>query len=119
MTTDTFTDRLSEYVDDEISREERRAIEAHLETCADCREVLSEIRSVVAPAGALEDTAPANDLWPAVAARVSAERPRRAGVALFKRILSSRRFSFTLPQLAAASLAVMLLSGGVVWLARS
>jgi tetratricopeptide (TPR) repeat protein len=31
----------------------------------------------------------------------------------------TRRFSFTLPQLVAASLALMVLSGGLVWVARS
>jgi hypothetical protein len=40
-------------------------------------------------------------------------------MSLFRRLAFARRFSFTLPQLAAASLAIMLLSGGVVWMARS
>jgi len=31
---------------------------------------------------------------------------------------AARRFSFTVPQLVAAGLALMLLSGGIVWLAR-
>ena len=51
MTTDAFTDRLSDYIDDEITGAERAAIEAHLATCArlPCR--VEELRSVVASRG--------------------------------------------------------------------
>ena len=37
MAHDAFTDRLSDYIDDEVGDEERRQIDAHLLTCADCR----------------------------------------------------------------------------------
>ena len=84
-----------------------------------CRTVVEDLRDVVARAASLEDTPAAGDLWPGIAARVSVQRPRGSGLALFRRLLSARRFSFTLPQLAAATLALMVLSGGVVWVARS
>ena len=116
---DAFTDRLSDYIDDEVSDEERRQIDAHLLTCAECRTVVEELRNVVAHAASLEDTPAAGDLWPGIAARVRSQRPRGSGLVLFRRLVSARRFSFTVPQLAAATLAVMLLSGGVVWMARS
>jgi anti-sigma factor RsiW len=119
MAHDAFTDRLSDYIDDEVGAEERRLIDAHLESCADCRTVLEGLRQVVAHAAALEDTPPAGDLWPGIAARAAIDRPRAGGLVLFRRLVSARRFSFTLPQLAAATIAVMLLSGGVVWMARS
>ncbi len=119
MAHDAFTDRLSDYIDDEVSDDERRQIDAHLLTCAECRTVVEDLHDVVARAASLEDTASAGDLWPGIAARVSVARPRGSGLALFRRLLSARRFSFTLPQLAAATLAVMLLSGGLVWVARS
>jgi len=54
---------------------------------------------------------PDRELWPGVASRIGAPnvaRPERG----------TRRFSFTLPQLIAAGLALMVLSGGMVWLAR-
>jgi anti-sigma factor RsiW len=118
MTTDAFTDRLSDYIDDEIPGTERAAIEAHLATCADCGAIVQELRSVVEHAASLADVPPRGDLWPGVAARLSPPA-RPSGMWLFRRLVSARRFSFTLPQLAAASLAIMLLSGGVVWMARS
>jgi hypothetical protein len=119
MANDAFTGRLSDYIDDEVGDEERRSIDAHLLTCADCRTVVEDLRQVVAHATSLEDTPSAGDLWPGIAARVSVERRRGGGLVLFRRLVSARRVSFTLPQLAAATLAVMLLSGGVVWIARS
>jgi tetratricopeptide (TPR) repeat protein len=51
-------------------------------------------------------------LWPSIAGRIGQARPER------RSDTTSRRFSFTLPQLVAASLALMLASGGMVWLAR-
>jgi anti-sigma factor RsiW len=118
MTTDAFTDRLSDYIDDEITAAERAVIDAHLASCADCGSIVQELRRVVEQAGSLADVPPHRDLWPGVAARLSPP-VRPSGMWLFRRLVSARRFSFTLPQLAAASLAIMLLSGGVVWMARS
>jgi anti-sigma factor RsiW len=117
MANDAFTSRLSDYVDDETDGAERRAIEAHLAHCAECRQIVEELRAVVAHAASLAAVPPERDLWPGIVARLAAGPA--AGVRLFSRLLSARRFSFTLPQIAAAALAIMLLSGGVVWMARS
>src|SRR3989449_7696827 len=107
--TDQWTDRLSEYLDGELTSPERTAFEAHLAACDACRTTLDELRRVVTNARALDDRPPAADLWPAVAARIglSARSKTRPVV---------RRFSFTVPQLAAASVALALLSGGAAWL---
>lgn len=117
-TTDPFADRLSDYVDGELAPAERASLESHLAACADCRATLPELRDVVAAASSLRPVPPSEDLWPDVAARI-ASTPRRGTVAAFRRILSARRFSFTLPQIAAAGLALMVLSGSLVWMARS
>jgi hypothetical protein len=111
-THDTITDRLSEYLDGEIEAPARAEVEAHLRGCAECRAALSELREVAARAAALEDAPPERDLWPALHRTIEADQRR---VAQFP---ARRRFSFTLPQLVAASLALMTLSGGMVWLAR-
>jgi hypothetical protein len=105
---DQWTDRLSEYVDGELAAGERSALEAHLATCGDCRATLGDLRRVVARAKSLEDRAPKADLWSGVAERIGAGRV----VAI-----RSRRFSFSVPQLIAASIALILLSGGGAWLA--
>lgn len=116
MTDDGFTGRLSEYIDGELTPAEHLAVERHLVDCAECRGTVGELRAVVARAAALADRRPEADLWPGVAGRIGARRTATASP--FTRAVM-RRVSFTLPQLAAAALALMVLSGGVVWVARS
>jgi len=105
---DQWTTRLSEYLDGELDRTEQAALEAHLATCGQCYATLGELRQVVARAKALTDAEPETDLWPDIKARLTPGR--RTAVA-------PRRFSFTVPQLLAASIALVLLSGGSAWLA--
>jgi anti-sigma factor RsiW len=105
---DQWTDRLSEYVDGELANGERNALETHLATCAECRAIVADLRKVVARAKALEDRGPTRDLWPRVAQRIRGDRPVRH---------DRRRFSLTVPQLLAASIALILLSGSGAWLA--
>ena len=106
---DQWTDRLSDYLDGELTPSERTTLEAHLASCDPCRTTLDELRRVVTNARALDDRPPTADLWPGVAARIglSARLKPRPVV---------RRFSFTVPQLAAASVALALLSGGAALL---
>jgi tetratricopeptide (TPR) repeat protein len=105
---DTWTNRLSEYLDGDLPESERAALEAHLPGCADCRATLEQLRRVVARAQGLDDRAPAADLWPAIA--------RHVGVVSLDARRARRRLSFTVPQLAAAAVALALLSGGSAWL---
>jgi anti-sigma factor RsiW len=111
---DVWTDRLSEYLDDELPPGERAALEGHLTQCAECSATLADLRRVVARARALESTGPATDLWPGIATRIGAAAA--AGPAV--RAIGMRRFAFSLPQLLAAGIALMILSGGSVWLLR-
>ncbi len=120
---DRWTDRLSEYLDGELSGAERVELEAHLAGCPECVAALDELRRVMARAGSLEDRPPAADLWPDIAARIGAGAPATAApVDLAARRaakrggLRERRLSFSLPQLAAASIALMVLSAGAAWL---
>jgi anti-sigma factor RsiW len=113
-TNDAFTDRLSDYLDGEdLSEADRAATEAHLATCASCRTTLEELRAVAGRAASLTDAPPATDLWNGVAARLES----RGSVLPFAKA-PQRRFSFTLPQLVAAGLALMVLSGGIVTVLR-
>jgi hypothetical protein len=109
---DTWNERLSEYLDDELDVSERMQLEQHLVACERCRGDLEGLRAVTARARALPDIPPVQDLWTGVAARIGT-RTRQFDIRR-----APRRFAFTLPQLVAASLALMVLSGGMVWLAR-
>jgi hypothetical protein len=110
-THEAFNHQLSDYLDDELRAEERAAVDAHLRECERCRADLQDLAAVVARARALPDTMPAENLWPGVEERLLTPRVLRPA-------FSSRRFAFTIPQLVAASLALMIASGGMVWMAR-
>ena len=116
--TDQWTDRLSEYLDDELPPEERAAVEAHLRHCVPCGAVLADLKRIVVRAQELPDRPPTRDLWPAIAARISAspasaDRDETPAIDGTRR---RRRWSFSLPELAAAGIALMALSGGAAWL---
>ena len=134
--TDHWTQRLSEYLDGELGRPEREELEQHLFACGECTRTLTELRKVVDRARALDDRPPTEDLWPAIAARIGLESrggtypapdrwstageraPGDAENAHGKVRPLPRRFSFSLPQLAAAAVMLMMISGGAVELLR-
>jgi len=94
-------ERLSDYLDGDLPPGEVRLLETHLAACAECAALVAEIRRVMARAQALEDLPPRSDLWPGVAAAIGGEPIRR-------------RLTLSIPQLLAAGIALMVLSGGVV-----
>ena len=116
--TDQWTDRLSEYLDDELTPDERAAVEEHLRHCVACGAVLADLKRIAVRARALEDRPPARDLWPAIAARIGASPPPadRGDVVALDATRRRRRWSFSVPELAAAGIALMTLSGGAAWL---
>src|SRR5712691_707988 len=97
-------DHLAQLAERRVAVPARRemCLEAHLATCGHCYATLSELRQVVAHAKALPDTPPATDLWPNIRARLTQGSETR------RHAPGSRRFSFTVPQLLAASIALML-----------
>lgn len=129
---DPIAEMLSAYIDGDLVEADRTRVESHVRTCPACRELLDELRDVVVAAAALKPTDPAADLWPGIAARIGASTgaagssasagstavagalapagdPRFGG-------LARRRFSMSLPQLAAAAVVLMTMSGGLVWM---
>jgi len=112
---DQWTERLSEYLDDELSPEERAALEVHLRGCVACGAVLADLKRIVVRARGLEDRLPERDLWPGVATRIGASSGETPVIDLAG-ARARRRWSFSLPQLAAAAVALMTLSGATVWL---
>ncbi|HWF86437.1 MAG TPA: zf-HC2 domain-containing protein, partial [Vicinamibacterales bacterium] len=116
---DAWTNKLSDYLDDELSPDERKALDAHLSTCAECAGALDELKLVIETAHALTARPPAHDLWGGIADRL-ASAPRGGAFlsAMPFRARPARRFSFTLPQLVAASLLLAAVSGGLTWTLR-
>src|SRR5688572_26111794 len=120
---DRWTDLISEYLDGCMEPAARRDMEAHLQACAECSATLEDLRGIVAPASSLPVSQPAPEIWSGIEARLRASaaapassQPARAR-APQARVApwSSWRVSFSLPQLAAACVAVIALSGGLAY----
>lgn len=116
--TDRWTESLSDYLDGELTSEDRREVALHLESCADCAEALRELEQVLERARALPDLAPPRDLWPEIEAQLVAWKgaPANAPAPIPARRPRTRVVSFTWPQLMAAGLAVALLATAAFWL---
>ncbi len=128
-----WIDRLSDYIDGDLTPDERAACEAHVGVCAECRMVLAELQSVVTVARQDPERRPAAELWPGIASRLDAPdgqtrvvefrqpgvpdaRSVRDGVVSgAERRLEARRISFSLAQLALAASVLIAVSAGVSW----
>lgn len=118
MNTTHWTDRLSEYLDGDLSTAECDACEQHLADCAECARVLEELKGVAAAARALPPTSPPAELWDTIDARletpVLAMRPRAE---IRERL--ARRWTFSGGQLAAMAACLVAVTAGAMWLAIS
>ncbi|HEX6694068.1 MAG TPA: zf-HC2 domain-containing protein [Longimicrobiales bacterium] len=129
---DTWTDRLSEYVDDELDAVTRAELETHLLSCDECRTITGDLRLIRATASRLENTGPSGDLWAGIAAEIgagSAGSPAdRVGTPADRvgtpagsvRVIpmeprTRRSFTFSIPQLAAAALIILGLGAALMW----
>jgi hypothetical protein len=112
---DRWTDRLSEYLDEDLAEADRELLEAHLATCSECTGTLQALREVARRGQTLENRAPEMDLWPAIRARIApVEEPVRRRPFLL-RFPFAHSIQLSLPQAMAAGLALMLISGAIVW----
>jgi anti-sigma factor RsiW len=103
-----LNEALSTYLDGELDEAARAAAESHLAACAECRVSLEGLRGLVRRAHALDDRPPERDLWARIAERIG--EPGAADVVPLEP--RRRRFIFSVPQLAAAAVALMAVSGG-------
>lgn len=70
-------DRLGDYLDDRLSPEGRRSVEAHLAICAACSQQRDRLESLVTAARALPDEVePPVELWSGVRDVIQRPRPR-------------------------------------------
>ena len=66
-------ERLDDYVDGELAGPELHEVELHIASCPACAEEERELRALLAQAAALpREVSPSRDLWPALAAEMTA-----------------------------------------------
>ena len=117
-----WTDMLSEYIDGGLTPDERGAVEGHLADCEACAAVLADLRLVVAHARNLPESVPTRDLWPAISESIAAAGPAASAEDGVIALPTARRaplrpsgVNLSLPQLAAASVALALASAAITW----
>lgn len=108
---DSWTDRLSEYVDGDLDAETRAALEVHLATCADCRATRDELERVVVRARRIGYREPSHDLWTRIEAGLSSP----TGPTTVRPIHRRRVITLSLARLAAAAGIVAAVAGGTTW----
>jgi anti-sigma factor RsiW len=115
---DNWEQRLSEYLDGELSAVERREVEVHMAECVECRVTLEDLRAVARRAADLENTAPESDLWAGIVKRIAAPGSAEACVVDIegRRPMRRGRIAFSLPQLVAAGIVLVMLSAGTTML---
>lgn len=99
-----WTDRLSDYLDGDLTSEERDACDRQLETDAELRQCLEELRAVRDAAREQPGWSAPEEIWEAVSDRIEHETSRRT-------------LMFTIPQFAAAAAILLLLGVGAARLA--
>ena len=85
-----WTDRLSDYLDGELSGQDQRAVAAHVAECAECARTLDELRTVTEQARALAPAAPSADLWRGIADRIASPEGTRPIVGNLADVAGSR-----------------------------
>ena len=111
---DHVIDKLSAFADGELDPAERELVQRHLRGCPACERALTEIRAIVSWAPEYRGLPPTRDVWPELSTRL-APRTSPGGR---KQAWHGRRVTIRVPVLLAASILLILLSAGAMWLTR-
>jgi anti-sigma factor RsiW len=68
-----YRDAIARFVDGSLDAEEQRGLERHVETCASCRALVADLRSIQAAAFTLDRREPPAAVWDRIRERVAAE----------------------------------------------
>ncbi len=106
---------IGELLEGTIREEDRRALEEHLESCPDCRDLLADFQEIKTQAAALPRIEPSAAVWPNVLNAVRRERRERSARAVLSVSWWDRLFAPGRPRYAlAAALALVLVVGGAL-----
>lgn len=114
---DRFTALLSDYLDHDLPRAQYEALEAHLDTCAECRDVLAQLAAVKSRAASLVDLPAPDDLWAGIASRIGSAGPTGDFPRPVVLELPRRTRHWAAPQWLAVAAALAVVALGALWLA--
>ncbi len=115
MHCDELSDVLVDFIDGRLDPDAERAVERHLDTCANCRALVVDLRTIRAAAFMLDRHEPGAEVWTSLQQRIAAEpAPRARGRVL---AMPATRASWTV-WLAAAAAIVLATMIGVMPLLR-
>ena len=108
-------DRLSDYLDNNLSGSEKRDFEAHIKECRSCEAEVTAFRSIIAEASSLDRVAAPDSLWSKIAVELdSTDEPIysrvKAGLFTLKNRFENS-LPIPLPALRIVGVAVVLLAG--------
>jgi anti-sigma factor RsiW len=121
---DKFTELLSDHLDGELDAVQSTALEAHLESCAECRGTLVELRRVKDAARTLVGPSAPNDLWAGIASQIgttgaSSAQGSGSGATILEFPRRHREGFAPMSRFAvAAGIALLLVAAGAVYLAK-
>lgn len=121
MSTDRFTELLSDYLDHDLPHPEYDAVERHLSTCTECREILAGLVAVKARAASLVDPPAPTDLWAGIASRIGTAGSTRVAPSRPAQVLelSKPRRTWTTPQWVLAAAAFAIVAVGAAWFVQT
>ena len=118
---DAWTERISSYLDGEMSVIEKGAFEEHLEACGGCCEILDDLKAISDTASSLEELSPPPTLWNSIRSSIEEEQNQLKPQAQTSRQQTQtpkkiRSLQFSMGELLAAAIALILLSAGGGWM---
>ena len=72
-TCEWFQDRLADYLEGDVSAEERASLDAHVDSCEACGALVRDLRAITVAAAALPPIQPPARVWSAIAARIATD----------------------------------------------
>ncbi|MGH9386441.1 MAG: anti-sigma factor family protein [Vicinamibacterales bacterium] len=114
MQCDDLSNVLVDFIDGRLDPDAERAVERHLDSCADCRALVVDLRTIRAAAFMLDRHEPGPDVWKSLQERVAAEPAPRGRVLA----LPATRASWSVWFAAAAAIVLATLIGVLPFLRR-
>lgn len=114
-----WNDRLSAYLDDELSASQCDAVDGHLATCEECRAVLAQLGRVRDWAEEYEGELPRERVWDGIRSTIRGNTGQNQVVSIDSGHRRTRRPRYIIPAALAATLALAAVGTGSWWAARA